>query len=91
MSELKKTLFGVPKLDCPSEERIIRMAFENDDAIRKMEFDLEARQLKVYHSGETFELLEKLESSSHSKCIQCTNSKSTRSFWIATEVNYCQS
>lgn len=44
-----KTEFNISKMDCPSEENLIRMKL-SDYEIAKLEFDLEKRTLFVYHS-----------------------------------------
>lgn len=38
-------------MDCPAEERIVRMALEAHENIRALDFDLTARTLSVLHSG----------------------------------------
>lgn len=46
------SLFSIPKMDCPSEERLIRMALADADGIAALEFDLGARELRVLHDGQ---------------------------------------
>ena len=41
----------IPKMDCPSEERLIRMALEPLPGVRSLVFDLPGRQLRVIHDG----------------------------------------
>lgn len=41
------------KMDCPSEEQLVRMKLEPDSSVKKLEFDLPNRTLIVYHDGET--------------------------------------
>ena len=43
--------FSVPKMDCPSEERMIRLALEGREGIESLSFDLSQRRVHVYHSG----------------------------------------
>ena len=43
--------FCVPKMDCPSEERLIRLAVEADAQVHDLRFDLSARTLVVVHDG----------------------------------------
>ena len=43
--------FSVPKMDCPSEERMIRLALEGLEGIESLSFDLSQRRVHVYHSG----------------------------------------
>lgn len=47
---MKRTEFNIPKMDCPSEERLIRMAFEKIEGIKNLTFDLGLRRLTVIHS-----------------------------------------
>jgi Co/Zn/Cd efflux system component len=56
-----KTVFDVPKMDCPSEERLIRMALDKTDAVRKLEFDLSKRRLTILHEGSATNLLTLLQ------------------------------
>lgn len=60
MTELRKSTFRVPKMDCPSEERLIRMAVEPLDDVDRLEFDLAARTVTVTHRGDTATVLERM-------------------------------
>ena len=55
-----KTLFVVPRMDCPSEERMIRMAFDGTPGVSELRFDLQARTLTIVHEGDPAPLLERL-------------------------------
>jgi len=44
-----QTLFKIDKMDCPSEENLIRMKFEELTQIKYLEFDLNHRELTVFH------------------------------------------
>lgn len=55
---MEKTLFLISKMDCPSEENLIRMKVEDIDVIKKLDFNLPNRQLTIYHEGD-LELIEK--------------------------------
>lgn len=46
------SVYAVPKMDCPSEERMIRLALSGFEEIRALSFDLSNRRLKVVHDGE---------------------------------------
>ena len=48
---MKKTTFEIHKMDCPSEESLIRMKLENGFQIHHLEFDLKNRTLFVFHQG----------------------------------------
>jgi Co/Zn/Cd efflux system component len=56
---LRRTLFAVPRMDCPSEERLIRMALDGAQ-VDELRFDLAARQLTVVHRGEAAALLARM-------------------------------
>jgi Co/Zn/Cd efflux system component len=49
-------------MDCPSEENMIRMKLDGLQVIKKLEFDIEKRNLTVFHSEEDKEILTRLES-----------------------------
>ena len=42
--------FSVPKMDCPSEERMIRLALDAVQQQMALEFDIPNRQVRVFHS-----------------------------------------
>lgn len=50
-SDMEKTMIEITKMDCPSEERMIRMKLEGLSTIRKLEFDIPQRKLTVLHDG----------------------------------------
>lgn len=45
-----KTTFNIAKMDCPSEERIIRMKLDGLINIQSLQFDIPGRRLEVYHT-----------------------------------------
>lgn len=47
-----KSVFSVPKLDCPCEENLIRMKLDSLDSIVSLDFDLPGRTLSVTHTGD---------------------------------------
>lgn len=56
-----KSVFAIPKMDCPSEERMIRIALDGAADLGELRFDLQARTLTVVHRGEPSPILAKLE------------------------------
>lgn len=54
------SVYKVPKMDCPSEERMIRMALAGFDTIQALSFDLPGRTLEVLHNGDTDPITRKL-------------------------------
>lgn len=61
MRELNQTTFRIDGMDCPSEERMIRMTLEGVEGIARLEFDLSARTLDVYHEGPPHDVAKRLE------------------------------
>lgn len=57
---LRESSFNVAKMDCPSEERMIRLALEDVENVRHLSFDLERRLLSVVHTGEIDAIAAKL-------------------------------
>jgi Co/Zn/Cd efflux system component len=53
---MEKSTFEITKMDCPSEERLIRMKLDSFTNIKTLDFDLENRKLTVYHNGLTSEI-----------------------------------
>ena len=45
-----RTTLSIPKMDCPSEERLIRLALAPLEGVTQLDFDLESRQLAVVHA-----------------------------------------
>ncbi len=60
MQPLRESSFNVAKMDCPSEERMIRLALEEVENVRKLSFDLARRHLLVVHAGEVDAIAAKL-------------------------------
>lgn len=57
---MQKSVFVVSKMDCPSEERIIRMKLDGTQSIKHMDFNIPQRLLTITHEGDAAEILEKL-------------------------------
>lgn len=55
-----RSSLGIPKMDCPSEENMIRMALADNDAVRSLGFDLAERRLSVVHTGSVDPILSRL-------------------------------
>jgi Co/Zn/Cd efflux system component len=56
---VERTIFDIPKMDCASEERLVRMALQ-DVPVRHLEFDLSNRKLTVLHDSAADGILERL-------------------------------
>lgn len=55
---MNKSLFAISKMDCPSEENLIRMKLDGILSIRNLDFDIPNRQLTVFHTND-LDLIEK--------------------------------
>lgn len=54
---MQKTLFEISKMDCPSEENLIRMKLDGISEIKRFDFNIPERKLTVFHDGQ-LELIE---------------------------------
>ena len=50
---MHKSIFTISKMDCPSEENVIRIKLSSIPSIERLEFDLPNRKLTVFHTGES--------------------------------------
>ncbi len=48
-----RTTFKITKMDCPSEENLIRMKLNEIPGIKKLEFDIPNRKLSVFHESDS--------------------------------------
>lgn len=58
---MKKTIFNITKMDCPSEEQLIRMRLKDVSDIYELQFDIAGRCLTVYHDNQDTTILQVLE------------------------------
>lgn len=58
---MQKTRYHIADMDCPSEESVVRMKLEGLSGIKKMEVDLEKRELTVFHTEENEDIDNKLK------------------------------
>lgn len=49
---MKKSTFHISKMDCPSEEQMIRLKLEPYHEVKQLSFDIPNRKLEVYHTEE---------------------------------------
>lgn len=55
---MKKEIFKITKMDCPSEEQLIRMKLEPLEEVQNLQFDIPNRKLTVFHIGDTSKIKE---------------------------------
>ena len=58
---MQKTRFKIRKMDCPSEEQMIRMKLSMNSKINFLEFDIPNRQLTVFHTDSKDQILKQLD------------------------------
>ena len=59
---MQKTTFKISKMDCPSEEQIIRMKLADLANIKLLNFNIPKRQLTVFHTDKPDQIFQRLES-----------------------------
>jgi len=57
---MKKSTFSISKMDCPSEENLIRLKLQGISAIQKLDFDIANRRLIVYYLENLSEIQQSL-------------------------------
>ncbi|MHB1113813.1 MAG: cation transporter, partial [Acidovorax defluvii] len=46
-----ESTFAVPKMDCPSEENMIKLALQDVPGVKSLSFDLANRKLTAVHGA----------------------------------------
>jgi cation transport ATPase len=64
--------FKISKMDCPSEERMVRLALDGVDGIKGLSFDLPDRSLRVLHEGSIAPIDERLGTLGLGAALQST-------------------
>jgi Co/Zn/Cd efflux system component len=59
---MQKTTFKIAKMDCPSEEQMIRMKLADLTNISSLDFDIPNRQLIVFHTDNHDQIFKQLDS-----------------------------
>ena len=54
---MNKTTVSLPRMDCAAEERLVRMALDGLDQIRRIDANLSVRKLTVLHEGSAAEVV----------------------------------
>ncbi|MBK7640984.1 MAG: cation transporter [Bacteroidetes bacterium] len=58
---MKKTTFKISKMDCPSEEQMIRMRLADLTNIKSLDFDIANRKLTVFHIDNHEQIFQRLD------------------------------
>ena len=64
--------FNVPKMDCPSEERMIRMSLEDLNPAVALDFDIPNRLVKIFHRDNLTEVTQRLEALNYGAILNNT-------------------
>jgi len=93
-----KSIYKISKMDCPSEENIIRMKLEGILNIKHLDFDIPNRELTVYHIGQTNEIEqsiialnlggEKVLTESAKEVSFSQNDNQKKLLWIVLSINF---
>lgn len=59
--KMYKTTFEISKMDCPSEEQMIKMKLSDLSNINHLDFDIANRRLTVFHENNYHEIFQRLE------------------------------
>lgn len=97
---MQKTVFNISKMDCPSEEQLIRMKLDGLAGIKSMEFDLSARKLTIIHTADQNELYKRLSalkldttivsttSVDHDSVVSLNNTAERSTLWAVLTINF---
>ncbi len=95
---MQKTLFKISKMDCPSEENLIRMKLDEIIDIKKLEFDIANRKLTILHNGNIEQIeqslselklgAEKLNSTEISDYEVDENKNQSKVLWTILIINF---
>ncbi|WP_437370478.1 cation transporter [Maribacter litoralis] len=95
---MNKTVFEISKMDCPSEENLIRMKLDGISEIKNLDFDIANRILTVFHDGQADQIERSIdelklngkkistEQTDQSEFNENTNQK--RLLWIVLVINF---
>ncbi|HEY9186226.1 MAG TPA: cation transporter [Salegentibacter sp.] len=58
---MQETIFEISKMDCPSEENLIRMKLDGISGVKNLDFDIPNRKLSVFHKGQPDQIEKSLQ------------------------------
>lgn len=79
---MKKTTFHISKMDCPSEENVIRMKLDGLP-FTKLDFDIPNRKLYVYHEGDPSRITSALNELNFDSSL--TNSEESQEIFLNSD------
>jgi Co/Zn/Cd efflux system component len=95
---MKKTIFEITRMDCPSEENLIRIKLSEFKGIEQLSFDIPGRKLSVFHQSEPEPIIRTLDelnlgsrmlsSENTSEPVIHEHSNQRRLLWTVLAVNF---
>lgn len=82
--------YRIPRMDCPSEERMIRMALQESSAVQGLVFDLPGRRLDVLHNGDADPVTSKLATLGLGAALQGTRKANAEALMAASAAGASQ-
>lgn len=92
-----RSTFSIPKMDCSSEENLIRLKLKGSEQIKSMVFDLKNRTLEIYHEDTSEPILAELEklnlgakhvSSELVETVEEDHVQDKKLLWIVLSINF---
>ncbi len=98
-----RSVFHLSKMDCSSEEAMVRMKLQGKKYIRSMSFDLENRSVEIDHSGDADEIKKELKEldlgltevesiritdSEFESTVESTDAADRKRLWIVLIINF---
>ena len=93
-----KSVFEISKMDCPSEENLIRIKLGDIQGIEQLSFDIPHRRLTVFHRGEARTIARALEqlnlgsgmisTESTTETIAAEHTNQRRLLWTVLAINF---
>jgi cation transport ATPase len=80
---MQKTTFKISKMDCPSEEQMIRMKLADLTNINSLDFDIANRHLTVYHTDSHDQIFQRLDNLKFDTSL--IDSVSVENYSVATD------
>lgn len=95
---MKKTVFEITKMDCPSEENLIRMKLDGIPGVEHLDFDIPNRKLAVFHDGQADQIErlilelnlggQKLKTEETAQTQFAENSNQKKLLWTVLSINF---
>jgi cation transport ATPase len=94
---MNKTIFQINKMDCPSEEQIVRMKLDGLTNIKSLQFDIANRKLEVYHTDSYHSILSALDSlkldtkfvdNVSAESFEPTDPQDRKLLWLVLSINF---